>query len=93
MADISIKRSHAVDTGVLRGRLDELARDLKAKYGVRYRWEGDRCLLDGAGVKQGIVTLSPSELSLEITLGAVARLLKPRIEQEIEKKIVKVLAG
>jgi putative polyhydroxyalkanoate system protein len=92
MADISIKRNHSVDTGVLRGRLEELAKDLKAKYGIRYRWEGDRCLLDGAGVKQGTVTISPSALTLEVTLGVMARLLKPRIEQEIEKKIGKVLA-
>jgi putative polyhydroxyalkanoate system protein len=92
MADISIKRNHSVDIGVLRGRLEELAQDLKKKYGVRHRWEGDRCLLDGAGIKQGLVAISPTTLTLELTLGLMAKLLKPKIEAEINKKIGKVLA-
>jgi putative polyhydroxyalkanoate system protein len=92
MADISLKKTHGVDKEVLRGRLDELARDLKTKYGIRYRWDGDRCLLDGAGLKQGIVVISATELTLDVTLGMMARLLKPKIEEEINKKIGKVLA-
>jgi len=93
MADISIKKSHSIDMLVLRGRLEELAKDLKAKYGVRHRWEGDRCLLDGAGLKQGVVTITPTALTLEATLGMVAKLLRPKIEEEINKKIGKMLAG
>lgn len=93
MADISLKRNHAVDTGVLRGRLEELAKELKSKYGIRYRWEGNRCLLDGAGVKQGTVEITPTTLTLDVTLGMMARLLKPKIEEEINKKIGKVLAS
>lgn len=93
MADIIIRKNHGVETGVLRGRLEELAKDLKAKYGIRYRWDGDKCLLDGAGLKQGTVTISPTELTLEVTLGMMAKLLKPKIEEEINKKIGKVLAG
>jgi len=93
MADISIKRNHSVDKGVLRGRLEELAKDLKVKYGIRYRWDGDRCLLDGAGLKQGTVAISATELTLDVTLGMMAKLLKPKIEEEINKKIGKVLAG
>jgi putative polyhydroxyalkanoate system protein len=92
MADISMKKNHSVDKGVLRGRLEELAKDLKAKYGIRYRWDGDKCLLEGAGVKQGTVAISATELTLDVTLGMMARLLKPKIEEEINKKIVRVLA-
>jgi putative polyhydroxyalkanoate system protein len=93
MADISITKSHNVEVGVLRGRLEELARDLKTKYGVRSRWEGDTCHLDGAGLKQGVVKISATSLSLELTLGMVAKLLKPKIEEEIGRKIGKVLAS
>jgi putative polyhydroxyalkanoate system protein len=93
MADISITKSHNVEIGVLRGRLEELSRDLKTKYGVRSRWEGDTCLLDGAGVKQGFLKISSDSLSLELTLGMMAKLLKPKIEEEIGKKIGKVLAA
>ena len=92
MADISITKNHSVEVGVLRGRLEELAKDLKTKYGVRHRWEGDTCLLDGAGLKNGFVKITASTLSLELTLGMMAKLLKPKIEEEIGKKIGKVLA-
>jgi len=91
MADINISKSHEMDTTVLRGRLDELAADLKSRYGVRYRWDGDTCLLDGAGVKRGVLTMTSSSVSVEVTLGMMAKLLKPRIEEEINKKIGKVL--
>ncbi len=92
MADISITKSHGVEIGALRGRLEELARDLHAKYGIRSRWEGDTCHLDGAGLKQGVVRISPTSLTLELTLGMMLKLLKPKIEEEIGRKIGKVLA-
>ena len=92
MADISIRKNHGVDVAVLRGRLEELAKELKAKYGIRSRWEGDRILIDGGGVKQGTVEITASTLALDVTLGMVARLLKPKIEEEISKKVGKLLA-
>ncbi len=91
MADITFHRDHSIDTGVLKGRLDELAADLKRKYGIRSRWDGDTCLLDGAGVKKGVLTITDSNLSIEVTLGMMAKLLKSKIEEEIDKKIGKVL--
>ncbi len=91
MADISISRDHSMDTGILKGRLDELAADLKKKYGIRSRGDGDICLLDGGGVKKGVLTITDSSLSVELTLGMLAKLLKPKIEEEINKKIGEVL--
>ena len=92
MADISITREHSLDKDTLRGRLEDLAADLNKKYGVKYRWDHDVCLLDGAGVKKGVVTMKPDSVSVEVTLGMMAKLLKPKIEEEINKKIGKVLA-
>jgi putative polyhydroxyalkanoate system protein len=92
MADISIVKNHSMDKDVLRGRLEELARGLKTKYGIRSRWEGDTCVLDGTGIKQGVLKITPDSVSLDVTLGMMARLLKPKIEEEINKEIVKVLA-
>lgn len=91
MVDIAIYRDHSMDTGILKGRLDELAADLKKKYGIRSRWDGDTCLLDGGGVKKGVLTITDSSLSVELTLGMLAKLLKPKIEEEINKKIGGVL--
>ena len=93
MADIIISRDHSMDTGILKGRLDELAADLKKKYGIRSRWDGDTCLLDGAGVKNGVLTMTDSNLSIELTLGMLAKILKPKIEEEINRKIGGVLSA
>ena len=93
MVDIAISRDHSIDTGILKGRLDELAADLKKKYGIRSRWDGDTCLLDGAGVKKGVLKITDSNLSVELTLGMLAKILKPKIEEEINKKIGGVLTA
>ncbi len=93
MSDITISRDHSMDMGILKDRLDELAADLKKKYGIRSRWDGDTCLLDGGGVKKGVLTITDSNLSVELTLGMLAKLLKPKIEEEINKKIGGVLTA
>jgi len=92
MADISVRRDHSVDREVLRGRLDELVADLVRKYGLKAAWTGDTCSLTGTGLKQALLRMGGSEISLDITLGMMGRMLKPAIEKEIEKKINKVLA-
>ena len=92
MADINISRNHNLDTSILKERLETLAGDLKKKYGVRYRWDGDICLLDGAGVKKGSVNMTSSSVSIEVTLGMMAKLLKPKIEEEINKKIDRIIS-
>lgn len=92
MADISIVKSHGMDKELLRGKLSELARGLKTKYGIRSRWEGDTCVLDGTGIKQGTLRITPDSVSLDVTLGMMAKLLKPKIEEEINKEIAKLLA-
>ena len=93
MADITVHRDHNIDTGILKQRLDELAADLKKKYGIRSRWDGDTCLLDGSGVKKGVLTMTDSSLSIELTLGMLAKILKPKIEEEINRKIGGVLTA
>ena len=92
MADISISKDHNVDTDILRGRLEELAEDLKIKYGIRYRWDQDTIVLDGTGIKSATLVMTESKIVIEITLGMMGKLLKPKIEQEINKKIGNVLS-
>jgi len=92
MADISIVKQHEIDTGILKERLEGLAAELKRKYGVRSRWDGDTCLLDGAGLKKGVVEMSGSQVKIEVTLGMMAKMLKGTIQKEIDAKLAKVLA-
>jgi putative polyhydroxyalkanoate system protein len=93
MPDISMAKPHDLDTAVLRERLQELADWLKKKYGIRSRWEGDSCLLEGSGLKKGVVTMTPTEVRVEVTLAMLAKMLKGQVEKEIDNKINKVLMG
>ncbi|MDD5309321.1 MAG: polyhydroxyalkanoic acid system family protein [Deltaproteobacteria bacterium] len=91
MADISISRDHALEPAELRKRLDRMAEDMNRKFGIKSRWDGDTCHLTGAGLKSGKVVMTPTRVSLEITLGMMARLLKGQIEKEIEVKVADLL--
>lgn len=93
MADISLNRQHEMDTAVLRERLQGLADWLKQKYGIRSRWQGDTCLLEGAGLKKGVVEVTPSQIKVEVNLALMAKMLKGQIQKEVDNKISKVLAG
>jgi putative polyhydroxyalkanoate system protein len=91
MADISVTRDHSIEPAELRKRLDRLADDMKRKFGITSRWDGDTCHLSGAGLKGGKLVMTPSKVSLEITLGMMAKLLKGQIEKEIEVKVADLL--
>lgn len=93
MADITMVKQHDLEVEVLRERLQELADWLKKKYGIRSRWQGDACLLEGTGLKKGVVAVTPSEVRVEVTLAMLAKMLKGQVEKEIETKIDKVLRG
>jgi putative polyhydroxyalkanoate system protein len=93
MPDISMVKQHDLDAAVLRERLQELADWLKKKYGIRSRWEGDSCLLEGSGLKRGVVTMTPTEIRVEVTLAMLAKMLKAQVQKEIDNKINRVLSG
>ena len=91
MADISITQKHNLDSQTLKQRVEDLVKDLKAKYGIKYNWSKNICNLSGSGIKKGTVTISDSSLTINVTLGMLAKMLKPKIEAEIGKKIGKLV--
>ncbi|MBW2276273.1 MAG: polyhydroxyalkanoic acid system family protein [Deltaproteobacteria bacterium] len=93
MADITMVKHHDLEIEVVRERLQELADWLKQKYGIRARWQGDSCLLEGSGLKKGVVAISGSEVKVEVTLAMMAKFLKGQVEKEIGKKIDKIIQG
>jgi putative polyhydroxyalkanoate system protein len=93
MADISVRREHSVARDVLRGRLEELVAGLVQKYGLKASWSGDTCSLSGTGLKQAVLRMGATDVSLDITLGLMGKMLKPTIEREIDKKMERVLSA
>jgi len=92
MADISKSKTHSIDTAVLKERLEELTSEMEKKFGIKATWEGDTCKLTGKALKSGQICMSDSEVSIELTLGMMAKVFKAQIEKEIDKKVEKLLA-
>ena len=90
MADISKSRDHEMDLAELRPKLEELAEEMASKFGIKCRWEGDTCHLSGPALKNGLLKMTPRTVSIELTLGAMAKIFKGQIEKELDKRIAKL---
>lgn len=91
MATIDIKRSHTLPKDQARQKAEDLARNLEAKIGIQWRWEGDSVKFDtptGAakGVK-GQVDVSDSEVRVQVDLPFLLKVMKGTIEGKIEEKL------
>lgn len=92
MADIRKSANHSMGVDEVKKRVEKVAGEIAKKMGVRYSWNGDRCDLSGSGIKNGRITVTGSDVSIELTLGMMAKMVKPVIEKEIEAKIAEIVA-
>ena len=91
MADITKRQDHSLDPELLRSRLEELADEMKSKFGVKSEWDGNTCKLSGSALKRGTLEYTESEISLELTLGMMGNMIKGQIEKEIDARLAKIL--
>lgn len=86
MSTIDIRRAHTLDPSHARQAAETLAEDLSRQFDVDYHWEGDVLRFRRSGVK-GQLTLSDSQLHVQLELGMLLRPFKSRIEQEIHSQL------
>jgi len=94
MANISLSRNHNLSTDELRTRLDTLNGKLKDKFGLDAAWDpknSNVANVQGKGVK-GKVVMSPSSLSVDLSIGMLLRPLKGKIETALNEELDKVVA-
>lgn len=92
MADISKSASHQLDIEEVKARVEKVAGDIAKKMGVKYSWNGDVCDLKGGGLKKGQISVTASDVSIELTLGMMAKMMKPMIEKEIDGKVKEIVS-
>lgn len=92
MNQISIKRRH--DVGLLRARQlsEKMARELQQRYGLRWRWEGDRLKFSNASAR-GFLDVDDVLVKLELRLGLTLMAFAPVMEQSIRKELDEVIAA
>lgn len=84
MSVIRVERAHNKGLEAARQEAEQLAEDLTEKFGLKYRWQGDKLEFKGSGAK-GNMLCAEDEISIYLELSFVLRPFKTRIEQEIHK--------
>lgn len=90
MATIDIKRSHSLGKEGARQAAQSLADKLKEKLEIAYRWEGDVLKFDRSGAS-GKITVSESEVRVEVDLGMLMRPMKGMVEEKVNHYLDKAL--
>ncbi|HEA52815.1 hypothetical protein LCGC14_0607080 [marine sediment metagenome] len=90
MSAIDIHRAHTLDKDHARDAAEALASDLSRQFDLDYEWEGDHLKFKRSGAK-GHLNITDSDLHVHLELGMLLRPFKPRIEQEINSQLDKIL--
>lgn len=85
MPSLAIVKKHTLDHAEARRAAEEIAADLRTRFDLAYRWDGDRITFERAGLS-GELCVRPDEVRLDCRLGFLLGALKPAIEREFHKE-------
>lgn len=92
MSVIDIHRTHSLNKEEARSAAEGLAKNLASKFDMHYHWEGDSLKFERSGVK-GLVDIAETDLRIRVELGMMLRPFKPKIEEEIQTRLDRVIAA
>jgi putative polyhydroxyalkanoate system protein len=92
MADISIKRAHKLGLKGARTAADRMAEKLGEKFDLTGDWSGNVLEFRRTGVS-GTLEVSENEMTLEVTLNFMLKMMKAPIEQAVHEQLEKVLVA
>ncbi len=92
MTKISMKRAHALEAAVIRGRIEELANKVSDRLGGSWNWEEGEaiCKAHGALARIGYDDRS---ISVEISLPTAMSPFRRKLETRIDEYLVAFLKG
>ena len=92
MAVIKVQRDHQLNLETVRETADDLAAQLRKRFGGSYRWQGDELRYQRSGVDACIIC-SSADIIVDVTLkGLMMSALRGTIEAEIKSGLDKYLA-
>jgi putative polyhydroxyalkanoate system protein len=96
MATIDTRRAHSLGLETAKERAEELAKDMQGQLGIEWSWQGDKIQFKAASGKakgtKGQVTVTASEVRVEVDLPLLLRAMKGVIASKVDEKLDKVLA-
>lgn len=86
MARIDIRRTHHFTMKDARKAVDKLAKSIAKEFSLECGWEGNTLAFSRSGV-DGHIALTKGEIHVYADLGFVMGMMKPMIEQEINRHL------
>lgn len=91
MAQIEMKKSHALGAEKARGQIELLAQRLAERLGGTWRWQGERAVCEARGAK-ACVAYDAETISIEVDLPFVMRPMRKVLEAKIEDYFARYFA-
>ena len=86
MAQIDIRRTHGSSLKDAKAAVDKTAKAIAKRFDITSRWEGDTLHFQRSGV-DGHIHVSKAEVHVHAQLGFLFGMMKPMIEEEINKQL------
>lgn len=95
MATIDITHPHKLPQADARSRAEELAKGMKERLGIDWKWDGDKIRFDApSGAARGVTgqcSINASDVRIEIDLPFLLRAMKGTIEGKVKERLEKLL--
>ena len=92
MSDIRIRRLHHMPHDEARRAAESMAKRLKKDFQLDYAWKGDVLEFERPGLN-GELKVAPGHLEMEVRLGFLLRMMKPKIEKGINESLDQMFAA
>ena len=90
MADISLKRTHALGLKGAHTAASKMVERLGEKFDLKGTWSGNTLNFARPGVT-GVLVVSDHDMKLDVTLGFMLKMMKGPIEQSVHEQLDKAL--
>ena len=84
MAQISMKRTHALGAEQARGQIERLADRMAERLGGVWHWQGERAICEARGAR-ACVFYDATTVSIEVDLPFVMRPMRGLLEAKLEE--------
>lgn len=92
MSEISIRRAHALNPAQARTAAEAMAQDLNEAFDLEYEWKGSALHFHRSGV-EGNLKLEHKAVHIEVRLGFLLAMVKPKIEQHIHDNLDRIFSS
>lgn len=91
MADIDLKRAHALGLKGARAAAETMAEHLGRKFGLQGKWSGNNLSFERPGVS-GLLAVSDKDVHLTVSLGFLLKAMKGSIQKAVEEELDELVA-